>query len=141
MDHITLRRELEEAIDRFVRGESDECPSLEKANEEIAELKAVLKFDRESLQFDRERVRVLEKENADLKEMAQVRVQRIKDLKTWSDECWECSENKAENVRLQIRLDRMTARYIDESNRTTNGAILPDCPISDGARKVIENLK
>ena len=52
----------------------------------------------------------------------------------------ENAELKATVARLDRALDRMTARYIDAINRVPE-PILPDCPMSDQARKIIDALK
>jgi hypothetical protein len=52
----------------------------------------------------------------------------------------QIDELKATVARLDRALDRMTARYIDAINRVPE-PILPDCPMSDQARKIIDALK
>ena len=52
----------------------------------------------------------------------------------------ENAELKATVARLEKECDRMTARYIDATNRVPE-PILPDCPMSDSARKIIDNLR
>ena len=59
----------------------------------------------------------------------------------------ETAENRAD--RFKQSLDNDAAAFAqpygetpgEAQKRCANGAILPDCPISDGAMKVIENLK
>ena len=52
----------------------------------------------------------------------------------------ENAELKATVARLEKRLDRMTGRYIDASNRFPGGG-MAGIPMSDQARKIIDNLK
>jgi hypothetical protein len=100
-------QKLSEEIDKFVRGKTATCPSLDEWSINLRELKAE--------HFDQVRW-----EAEGLKELVAVKQARIDILEK------EC--------------DRMTGRYINATNRVPE-PILPDCPISDQARKIIDNLK
>ena len=147
-------QELSEAIDKFVRGETVTCPSLDEWSINLRELKAE-HFDQVLQQAEE-----LKAENARLERELAKANERIKDLECLQGEQLDrlAKENqelrlrlvpngtetsavlKVKVARLEKECDRMTARYIDATNRVPE-PILPDCPMSDSARKIIDNLR